>query len=303
MQTAFSGLWPAMLTPLDDLGEPNLPAVEQLVERFVREGLEGLYLLGSTGQWPLLNLNQRRAAAERAVRTAAGRIKTMIHVGAVATEDAAALARHARSIGADAISCVAPIYYSASADATFEHYRRIGEAGELPLFVYHLSQVNQLALDARDYVERLLKLPHIAGMKITDRDLYQFGLIHAYGGERLQLFSGADELLCHAVLCGSTGAIGTFYNVWGRACQRARQEFAAGAIETGRRFMLVFQQAIHEVLRSQGVWSFLRGAMLLKSGIDVGMPRPPLGALDAPWRDDELRRVMHMVDGFFSDEV
>ena len=302
MQATFSGLWPAMLTPLDGNGEPNLPVVEQLVEWFVREGLDGLYLLGSTGQWPLLNLDQRRAVAERAVRTAAGRIKTMIHVGAVATEDAAALARHARSIGADAISCVAPIYYSASADATFEHYRRIGEAGELPLFVYHLSQVNQLALDARDYVERLLKLPHIAGMKITDRDLYQFGLIHAYGGERLQLFSGADELLCHAVLCGSIGAIGTFYNVWGRACKKARQEFAAGAIETGRRFMLVFQQAIHEVLRSPGVWSFLRGAMLLKSGIDVGMPRPPLGALDAPWRDDELRRVMHMVDGFFSDE-
>jgi len=302
MQATFSGLWPAMLTPLDGNGEPNLPVVEQLVEWFVREGLDGLYLLGSTGQWPLVNLDQRRAVAERAVRTAAGRIKTMIHVGAVATEDAAALARHARSIGADAISCVAPIYYSASADATFEHYRRIGEAGELPLFVYHLSQVNQLALDARDYVERLLKLPHIAGMKITDRDLYQFGLIHAYGGERLQLFSGADELLCHAVLCGSIGAIGTFYNVWGRACKKARQEFAAGAIETGRRFMLVFQQAIHEVLRSPGVWSFLRGAMLLKSGIDVGMPRPPLGALDAPWRDDELRRVMHMVDGFFSDE-
>src|SRR3569623_1791328 len=302
MQATFSGLWPAMLTPRDGNGEPNLPVVEQLVEWCVREGLDGLYLLGSTGQWPLLNLDQRRAVAERAVRTAAGRIKTMIHVGAVATEDAAALARHARSIGADAISCVAPIYYSASADATFEHYRRIGEAGELPLFVYHLSQVNQLALAARDYVERLLKLPHIAGMKITDRDLYQFGLIHAYGGERLQLFSGADELLCHAVLCGSIGAIGTFYNVWGRACKKARQEFAAGAIETGRRFMLVFQQAIHEVLRSQGVWSFLRGAKLLKSGIDVGMPRPPLGALDAPWRDDELRRVMHMVDGFFSDE-
>jgi N-acetylneuraminate lyase len=300
MPPAFSGLWPATITPLDAAGEPNLSAAEQLTEWYVSQGLDGLYVVGSTGQWPLLSLDQRRAVAERMVRTAAGRIKTMVHVGAVATDDACALARHARSIGADAISCVAPIYYGASADATFEHYRRIGEAGELPLFVYHLSQVNQLSLDARDYVERLLKLPNIAGMKITDRDLYQFGLIHAYAGERLQLFSGADELLCHAVLCGSIGAIGTFYNVWGRACQRARREFAAGSVETGRRFMLVFQQAIHQVLRSSGVWSFLRGAMLLKTGIDVGMPRPPLGALDAPWPDDQLERVVQMVDVFFS---
>jgi len=285
-----------MLTPLDESGEPNLQAVEQLVDWFVRAGLDGLYLTGSTGQWPLLNPDQRKAVAERAVRAAAGRIKTMVHVGAVATEDAAALARHARSIGADAISCVAPIYYSASPDATFEHYRRIGEAGELPLFAYHLSQVNQLSIDAREYVERLLAVPHIAGMKFTDRDLYQFGLIHAYAGERLQLFSGADELLCQAVLCGAIGAIGTFYNVWGVACRKARREFAAGSVEEGRRFMLVFQRAIHEVMRGQGVWSFLRGAMLLKSGIDVGMPRAPLGALDKPWPEDELRRIVEMVD-------
>lgn len=296
MQTSFSGLWPAMLTPLDASGRPNLTAVEQLVEWYVREGLDGLYIVGSTGQWPLLNLDERKAVAERAVRTAAGRIKTMVHVGAVATEDAVALARHARKVGADAISSVAPIYYAAGADATFEHYRRIGEAGELPMFAYHLSQVNQLALDAREYVERLLAVPNLAGMKFTDRDLYQFGLLHAYGGDRLQLFSGADELLCHAVLCGAIGAIGTFYNVWGRACRKARQEFAAGSVETGRRFMLVFQQAIHEAMHGPGVWSFLRGAMLLKSGIDVGMPRAPLGALDKTWPEGELRRIVEMVD-------
>ena len=296
MQPTFSGLWPAMLTPLDASGEPNLAAVEKLVEWFVSEGLDGLYLTGSTGQWPLLNLEQRKAVAERAVRTAAGRIKTMVHVGAVATEDAVELARHARKVGADAISSVAPVYYAASSDATFEHYRRVGEAGELPFFAYHLSQVNQLSLDAREYVERLLSVPNLAGMKFTDRDLYQFGLLHSYGGERLQLFSGADELLCHAVLCGAIGAIGTFYNVWGPACRKARQEFAAGSVERGRRFMLVFQRAIHEAMRSHGVWSFLRGAVQLKSGIDVGMPRAPLGGLDKPWPEGELRRIVEMVD-------
>lgn len=292
----FSGLWPALLTPLTDSGEPNLEAVEKLVELFIRQGLNGLYILGSTGQWPLLNPDQRRAVAERVVRTSAGRIPVMVHVGAVATEDAVALARHAAKIGADAVSAVTPIYYPAGPDLIFEHYRRIGSASDLPLYVYHLSSVNQVALDPRDYAERILALPHIGGMKITDRDLYQFGLIHSFTRDRLRLFSGADEVMCHAVLSGAIGAIGTFYNVWGPACQAARNAFSAGCVEGTRRFMLTFQGVIGQVIRAQSIWTFLRAAMRLKYGIDVGLPRPPLGALDKPWGDGEVERLIALVD-------
>jgi N-acetylneuraminate lyase len=296
MRSEFGGIWPAMLTPLDEAGEPDPGQIERLVELFVRQGLGGLYILGSTGQWPLLHPDQRRAAAERVVKAAAGRIPVFVHVGAVATDDAVGLARHAARIGADAVSAVTPIYYSASADVVFEHYRRIGAATDLPLFVYHLSNVNQVALDPRDYAERVLALPHIGGMKITDRDLYQFGLIHAAAGDRLRLFSGADELLCHAALSGAIGAIGTFYNLWGPPCQAARRAFVASSFEVGRRFMLAFQGAIGQVIRSQSVWTFLRSAMRLRYGIDIGAPRAPLGLLEKPWPDAEVERLVALVE-------
>lgn len=295
-KTAFGGVWPALLTPLDKSGVPCDQALEQLVELFVKQKLGGLYVIGSTGQWPLLSLEHRRKVLERVVKVAAGRIPIMAHVGAVATEDAVGLARHAASVGADAVSSVTPIYYQASADVMFEHYRQIGSASDLPLFVYHLSTVNPVSLEAGDYVERILALPHIAGMKITDRDLFQFGLMHTHSRGRLQLFSGADELLCHAALSGSMGAIGTFYNLWGPACAQARERFIAGDFEQTRKFMLVFQDAIGQVVRSGSVWTFLRAAMLHKYKIDVGMPRPPLGSLDRPWSDADVARIVAMVD-------
>jgi N-acetylneuraminate lyase len=296
MKAEFGGIWPAMLTPLDDAGDPDPQQIERLVELFVRQELGGLYILGSTGQWPLLHLDQRRAAAERVVKATAGRIPVMVHVGAVATDDAVILARHAARIGAHAVSAVTPIYYSATPEVVFEHYRRIGAATDLPLFVYHLSSVNQIALDARDYAERVLALPHIGGMKITDRDLYQFGLIHTVAGDRLRLFSGADELLCHAALSGAIGAIGTFYNLWGPACQAARRAFVGGSFEAGRRFMLTFQSVIGQVIHSQSVWTFLRSAMRLKSRIEIGAPKAPLGMLEQPWPDVEVERLIALVD-------
>lgn len=297
MNSKFRGLWPAFLTPLDADGKPALSTVEQLTELFIRQGLDGLYVTGSTGQWPLLTFAERCAIAERVVQSAKGRMPIMVHVGAASTEEAVALARHAQKIGADAVSAVAPTYYGHSADVVFGHYRAIGAAAELPLFVYHLSQVNQLSLHPEEYVRRLLELPNIAGMKITDRDLYLFGLMHAYAGDRLQLFSGADEVMCQAVLSGAVGAIGTFYNLWGPTCRQARLAMAAGDVAGSTAFMLRLQQAIAAVLQSGSIWTFLRHALQLKYGLDVGMPRPPLGSADKPWADHDVRRVIALVDG------
>jgi len=296
MTPTFHGLWPAMLTPLDASGQPAWSETEKLVELFVGQQLDGLYLLGSTGQGPLLSVAQRQAVTECVVRTAARRIPVMVHVGAVSTEDAVTLARHAARTGADAISSVGPIYYRAAPDAVFEHYRQIGSAGELPFFVYHLSVVNTLSLGGREYVDRLLSLPNIAGMKFTDRDLYQLGLICAYAGSDLQIFSGADELLCQAALCGTVGAIGTFFNVWGPISRAARAAFVDGSVVAGSRFMAALQPALDEVLSSQSTWTFLRAAMRLKYHIDIGPCRSPLGVADRPWKDADVERLLRLVD-------
>ena len=126
-------------------------------------------------------------------------------------------------------------------------------------------------------MDRVLTLPHIAGMKVTDHDLFQLGLMQAHAGDRLIFFSGADELMCHAALCGVVGAIGSFYNLWGPACMAARQAFVTGSFEAGRRFMLGFQAASGEILGRQSAWTFLRAAMPMKHGIDIGPTRGAAG--------------------------
>ena len=296
MPARFGGVWPAMLTPVGPDGRPDLAACEQLADLFARQGLGGIYLVGSTGQWPLLTVAERKAIADRVVRAAAGRIPVMVHVGAAATADAIELAEHAAAVGAAAVSAVGPTYYGHAPAAVFEFYRRIGSATGLPLYAYHLSGVSEMGLGPRAFAARLLDVPNVAGMKYTGLDLYTLGLIHAAAGDRLQLFSGADEVLCHAVLSGAVGAIGTFYNVWGPACAAARAAAAVGDILTARAFTRGFQTAIADVLDSGGTWSFLRAAMRVKYGIEVGMPRPPLGAADRPWAEADVRRILDLVD-------
>ena len=290
-----------MLTPLNEDGSVNDEALEQIVDLFANQGMGGLYILGSTGQWPLLNLETRRRVAERTVRAASGRLPIIVHVGAAATRDAVELARHAESIGADGVSSVAPIYYPMTGDDVFLHYNEIGRASSLPLYVYHLSSVNQVAWDAREYAQRVLELPNIGGMKITDRDLYQFGVIAGVAGSQIRLFSGADEVVCQAAVSGAVGAIGTFYNLWGPSVQRAREAFVGGDFPAGRDFMAVFQRALAEILASRSVFTFLQSAMRQKYGIEVGRPLPPLGARDKAWDEAKVDALVGAVDAAAPD--
>ena len=294
--TNYGGVWPAMLTPLNDAGEPNHEELEKLVELFIKQEMDGLYVCGSNGQGPLLNLQQRCAVAERVIKTAAGRIPIIVHVGAIATDDAVAMARHSADLGADAISSVSPIYYSVSVDEVFEHYRQIGAATDLPLFVYHLNHLNTLSIAPSQYVERLLEIPNIAGMKVTGHDLYQFGLIRSYSKGRMQLFSGSDELMCQAAVSGACGAIGKFYNVWGPTCKAVRQAFISGDFTLAQRFMLAFQVVIARLLGSGSQTSFVQSAMRMKYGIEIGPYKSPLGTVAQPWADDEVAQIIASVD-------
>src|SRR5690606_6348292 len=140
-------------------------------------------------------------------------------------------------------SSVGPIYYGASANMAFEHYRRIATATDAPFFPY---QIGNAAND--EVIRRLLELPQVCGMKLTTDRLLEICDIKLRSGEQWQLFSGADELMCQAAICGTAGAIGSFYNLFPDTCSYIRKSFLEGEVLQGQEFMLAFQKFIFKVL-------------------------------------------------------
>ncbi|NND05307.1 MAG: dihydrodipicolinate synthase family protein, partial [Saprospiraceae bacterium] len=165
----FRGVWPALITPISSDGQPNLVAMEELVELLISQNLDGLYILGSTGQGILLTESQRMTITEVVASIVRKRIPIMVQVGSLTTAESVRLARHAEVHEADAISSVGPIYYSASngsAQMALNHYRSIAESTGLPFFPYQLGQSN-FSEGIPLFVEKLLEIPNVAGMKLT----------------------------------------------------------------------------------------------------------------------------------------
>lgn len=293
MKEKFAGLWPAMFTPVDEKGEPALDQLEKLAALFVAQHLDGVYILGSTGQGLLFTEKQRKAVTQRVTEVIKGRVPVMVQVGSLTTEESVRLARHAEECGVDAISSVGPIYYSGNAAMALEHYKAIAGATALPFFPYQLGE-NFIPGDTIQFIRQLLDVPHITGMKLTTNQLLEISSIHNYAGDRLKLFSGSDELFCHASLCGTVGAIGSFYNIWGVPCKQVLAAFKQGNYTLGQNFMLGFQQVIREVLPN--VWTFFRKAMLLKYQIDIGAAKAPLGNVQREWEDQAVMAILEQLE-------
>lgn len=282
-----------MFTPISENGEPAYDELEKLTELLISQGMAGLYILGSTGQGILFSTEQRMKIAEIVVQTAAKRIPVMVQVGALTTAESIKLAEHAGKIGVNGISTVGPIYYGPSPDMAIEHYRQIASVTDLPFFPYQLG-ANSIPGDTITFVKRLMEIPNTAGMKLTTNQLLEISLIHNYAGNRLNLFSGTDELFCHASLCGTVGAIGSFYNLWGVECSLVLKEFMSGNYEMPKKFMLRFQHIVDTVMPN--IWTFLRAAMKIKHGIDIGATRAPLANTHKPWDEKEVRKIMEPLE-------
>lgn len=282
------GLNTAIVTPFGREGRIDIDRFERLLDWQVKVGVTGFFVGGSTGEGLYLTADERKAIAEAAVRTAGGRAAVMVHVGALTTEQSVELAQHAAAVGADALSSIAPVYYRVGFDATLAHYAAIGEATDLPFFVYHIPHLTGMTMTA-DSAKRLLEVPNVAGLKFTDPALHVMRWIFDLTGEKLTMLSGPDELHLPAMAMGAHGAIGSTYNMLPGAFLRLRRAFLAGDMATAMDLQVRCNRVIYHVLHYGGLPAFK--AMMKLVGHDCGGPRAPVPTLTEAQEQDLFARL------------
>ncbi len=292
--TRFTGVWPAMVTPLDDREHVNVAVVRRLVDHFIAAGVGGLYVCGSTGEGVLLPLAERKLMAETVIEQAGGRVPVVVHVGATATADAVELATHAGQVGADAVSAVPPFYYRVGLQGIKEHYQMIAAASPLPLYLYYIPIATGVTTTAEEMWE-LCQIHNVRGFKFTAYDMYLLEQIMSLSRGTLNIFSGPDELLLPMLTMGVDGAIGSTYNLLPAYCVGLYEAFQRGDLATARRMQSRINRVI-DVLHKYGGMPAIKAAMRLLD-FDCGYCRRPIRRLESE-QVDALRADLEEV-GFW----
>lgn len=206
----LKGIFPALVTPFDKEGKIDAKAIERLVEFHLKNGVDGFYIGGSSGEGFLLNIEERKYVIDAVMSAVSGRATVISHVGALSTNEAVTLADYSSKKGCDAISSVPPFYYKYSFKEIKKYYTDIVAASSIPMIIYHIPNLTGVSF-AVENIRELFENEGIIGMKYTSTDFFILqSLISSYP-EKL-FYNGFDEDLIAGFAVGAHGGIGTTYN-------------------------------------------------------------------------------------------
>ncbi|MDQ1899055.1 dihydrodipicolinate synthase family protein [Paracoccus sp. WLY502] len=161
----FHGLSAFPITPSDPDGRVRQADLRSILRRIADAQVDSVGILGSTGGYAYLDPDQRRAVVEATMDEIGGRLPVIVGVGALRTDAAQSLARHAKASGADAL-LVAPISYTPLIeDEVFAHYAAIAEASDLPICIYNNPTTTHFTFST-GLLTRLATVPSIRAVKM-----------------------------------------------------------------------------------------------------------------------------------------
>lgn len=164
MATNLRGVMAALLTPFDQQQALDKASLRRLVQFNIQQGIDGLYVGGSTGEAFVQSLSEREQVLEIVAEEAKGKIKLIAHVGCVSTAESQQLAASAKRYGFDAVSAVTPFYYPFSFEEHCDHYRAIIDSADgLPMVVYNIPALSGVKLTL-DQINTLVTLPGVGAL-------------------------------------------------------------------------------------------------------------------------------------------
>jgi len=272
------GVVPPTITAFEEDESVDYEATAAHARFVVDHGAHGVFPLGTNGEFPLLTPEERDDVVEAVVETVGGEVPVIAGVGAPSTRETVGHAERAEMAGADGVVVVTPYYYPLDAEAAVEHYRRVCEAVDLPVYVYHIPSKtgNELSLDT---LSELAGLPNLAGVKDSSKDVPWLGqAIDAH--PELTFLAGSDSLLFPGLELGCTGMVSAVANAFPELVVDLYEAYDDGDEDRARELQSRVY-AVRDALKTGPYMAGVKTALDLRDvGFDPGPLRSPLRKMD-----------------------
>jgi len=273
----FSGIFPYLVTPIDNSGNLKEDVLGDLVNHLISKGVHGLTPLGSTGEGAYFPWELKKRVIEVVVEIAAGRVPVIAGVNEITTAGAVKQASQTERIGADGILVVLPTYFPLADQQVVEHFRTVARAVSCPVILYTNPKFSKWDFTIPMLME-LAGEPNILYLKDASGNTGKlFSIINTLH-DRIKIFSASAHIPLFVFMMGGVGWMA------GPACLIPKQSIAL--------YELACQKKWEEALELQKkLWPLNMAfqqyslAACVKAGLEmrgfpVGSPLPPQRQLD-----------------------
>src|SRR5712664_2182062 len=206
MKLKLEGIWTPIPTPLTKHGKFDPDATKRLVDFHIAAGIRGLLPLGTSGEFALLDREDREVMIKTVVDQAGGRVPVVAGVSDPSIENVVQLSSDAKKAGADAVIATPPYYFTTTDEGHYLHFKTISEAIDLPLMIYNIPEWTH-SFVTPETVHRLADDKLVVGMKYTENNLLNLIRFLKRSRSKISIFAGSDALAYSNLEFGGSGAI------------------------------------------------------------------------------------------------
>ncbi len=288
MTLGLRGIVSPMPTPFDGDGNVDEKRLAELTDFLIQEGVDGLFPLGTTGEFAFLDKGERKRVLEVVVERANSKVPVLAGVSDPSPRNVISFAKDAEDAGADAAVATPPYYYRVSEEGLYLHFKEIHEGVSLPLILYNIPEWTHNYVPP-SVVSRLTEEEAIIGVKYTEYNMLNLTEFIESVGRKIAVLTGSDAMAFACLEAGGAGAVISVSNVAPRAAASIFDLVEASKFKEA----LSVQKSLLPAIQAVGMGYFpagLKEAMKV-AGFPVGDVRKPQTPLSTEEKQ-EVARLM-----------
>ena len=272
----------ALVTPFDENGQIDFPAIDRLVDFHIQNHTDGILVLGTTGESATMTDAEDYAVAKRVVDDVAGRIPVIGGSGSNSTAESLAKSRGLAELGVDALLLITPYYNKSNEDGIYHHFTAVLDQVDKPAILYNIPGRTGCSISEGN-VERLCTHPNVMGIKEASGSISYATTVAQYLSDDFRMYSGNDDMVVPLLSLGASGVISVWADVQPRVVHDMVRSYLDGDVRTARRAQLDGLELVHSLFCEVNPIP-VKAALSMMGLISEGY-RQPLWPLSDPTRE------------------
>src|SRR5690625_2055912 len=292
--THLEGAFPVLITPMHDNYEINWEGFKNNIEHFVQQGVAGIVVTGSTGEFVSLTKEERFELTKVAVKQVDGRIPLVVGTASERTEDAIMYTKQAEDEGADASLLINSYYADPTDEEVYEQFKAVAQSVSFPVMIYNNPFTTGVNIGTETILKVARDVENITHIKESSGDISKLRDITRQGKPHLKTFCGSDDLALESFLVGATGWISVAGNIAPRLVTDLYNSVKANELE---RAWEIYDRLLPlcNFLEGSGKYVQIAKRAMDLQGLAGGPPRKPR----LPITEDEeikLKEILKSLD-------
>ena len=232
----FKGAGTAIVTPFDKNQNVDYNSLKKITKHQVDNNIDAIIILGTTGEAPVVEADERKKIIETIMSEAAGKCKIIIGTGGNNTKKVAELNKTADEFKPDALLIANPYYNKGTQESLVEHYKYLSERTSTPIMLYNVPSRTGMNLLPETAIKIHETCKNVIAIKEASGSISQIAHLCSIKPDTFRVVSGNDDQTLPIMAVGGDGVISVFTNAFPGQMKKITDAFLAGNISEAQRY-------------------------------------------------------------------